>query len=348
MGTEETVAQHYTHGALERAVLDALRAAGKDPDRLEPGDLAPVDEFHIGGRQATVDLADKLGVTRGMRLLDIGSGLGGALALLRARARLHASPASTSPRSMSRSRKALSVRTGLAGPGLVPARQRACPALSPAGTFDGAYMLHVGMNIADKAALFAQVRRALKPRGVFGVYDVMREGEGALGYPVPWAASSETSFVESSATYAPATRRRGLRGARAAQPPRVRDHVLPGTARAHARRAARRPSGCIFVMGPTTPQKIANMASAIEAGGHLADGDHLPGRGLTGVKSPRFRGRGEGLARREGGGREGTWYGFAGQFGPGRIRKACRIAAPSIAVAKNAQPLGTAPSAPST
>ena len=53
-GFEQAVAQHYTRGGLERAVLDALRAAGKDPDRLEPYDLAPVDEFHIGGRQATI------------------------------------------------------------------------------------------------------------------------------------------------------------------------------------------------------------------------------------------------------------------------------------------------------
>ena len=71
MGTDQAVAQHYTHGGLERAVLDALRAAGKDPDRLEPGDLAPVDEFHIGGRQATIDFAGELRVTRGMHLLDI-------------------------------------------------------------------------------------------------------------------------------------------------------------------------------------------------------------------------------------------------------------------------------------
>jgi len=39
-------------------VLDALQAAGKDPDRL-------------------VDFAGKLGVVRDMHLLDIGSGLGG-------------------------------------------------------------------------------------------------------------------------------------------------------------------------------------------------------------------------------------------------------------------------------
>ena len=43
------------------------------------------------------------------------------------------------------------------------------------------------------------MRQALKPRGVFGVYDVMRDGEGGLAYPVRWAAGPETSFVESSA-----------------------------------------------------------------------------------------------------------------------------------------------------
>ena len=193
MGTERTVAQHYTHGALERTVLDALRAAGKDPDRLEPSDLAPVDEFHIGGRQATVDLADKLGATGGMRLLDIGSGLGGA-----SRYFAHALGCTVAGIDLTeeyvQAAQALSVRTGLAGQ--VSYRQASALALPfPAGTFDGAYMLHVGMNIADRAALFARVRQALKPRGVFGVYDVMREGEGALGYPVPWAASSETSFV---------------------------------------------------------------------------------------------------------------------------------------------------------
>ena len=53
--------------------------------------------------------------------------------------------------------------------------------------FDGSYMMHVGMNIEEKATLFAKVRRVLKPAGVFGIYDVMREGDGDLSFPVPWA-----------------------------------------------------------------------------------------------------------------------------------------------------------------
>src|SRR5258708_39091632 len=75
---EQSVAQHYTHGSLERAILDALTQSRKDPDRLTPQDLTPVDEFHIGGRQATAEVAVQLGVAPGAHLLHIGSGRGGA------------------------------------------------------------------------------------------------------------------------------------------------------------------------------------------------------------------------------------------------------------------------------
>ena len=36
---EQNVAQHYTHGSLERVILQALTEAGKDVDRLDPPDL---------------------------------------------------------------------------------------------------------------------------------------------------------------------------------------------------------------------------------------------------------------------------------------------------------------------
>ena len=50
MTVERTVIEHYRHGALEEALLAGLIAAGKDPDKLTPDDLAAADEFHIGGR----------------------------------------------------------------------------------------------------------------------------------------------------------------------------------------------------------------------------------------------------------------------------------------------------------
>jgi 2-polyprenyl-3-methyl-5-hydroxy-6-metoxy-1,4-benzoquinol methylase len=77
MDTEAEVARHYTRGDLERTILEALAADGKDPDRLAASDLAGVDEFHLGWRASTVELAQDLQLSSGQHVLDIGSGIGG-------------------------------------------------------------------------------------------------------------------------------------------------------------------------------------------------------------------------------------------------------------------------------
>ena len=77
MSIEQAVAAHYAHGGLEAAILAPLVAAGKDVERLGAGDLNGADEFHVGGAVATRELAGQLGLVAGMRVLDIGSGLGG-------------------------------------------------------------------------------------------------------------------------------------------------------------------------------------------------------------------------------------------------------------------------------
>jgi hypothetical protein len=45
------------------------------------------------------------------------------------------------------------------------------------------------------------VKRALKPGGVFGVYDVMRTAPGDLAFPVPWARTAAGSFVAATDDY---------------------------------------------------------------------------------------------------------------------------------------------------
>jgi SAM-dependent methyltransferase len=69
-------------------------------------------------------------------------------------------------------------------------------------TFDGAYMIALGMNIADKPALFREARRLLKPGARFGVCDPMlvAGASGSPSFPLPWGAA-ETSFLELPATY---------------------------------------------------------------------------------------------------------------------------------------------------
>jgi hypothetical protein len=73
---------HYGRSDLLTAILEGLRAMGKDPDAPAIEDLAPVDHFHTRGRDATLELARLTGVAPGHRVLDVGGGLGGAARLL--------------------------------------------------------------------------------------------------------------------------------------------------------------------------------------------------------------------------------------------------------------------------
>ena len=199
MDTERQVATHYTRGALLPAFLDALKQMGKDPDRLAAMDLATGDEFHLGGLPATAALAKDLGLAPGMHVLDVGSGVGGP-------ARYFAEAHQCRVTGIDLTEEFVQVATELtrrcALDNLVAFRQGSALDLPfDAATFDAATLIHVGMNIADKARLFDEVRRVLKPGGVFCVYDVMRSGEGDLPYPMPWAQTAVTSFVEAPATY---------------------------------------------------------------------------------------------------------------------------------------------------
>ena len=48
---------YWGRDGIERTILDALAAAGKNTDTLTVDDLAPSDQFHSGGKSATLRLA---------------------------------------------------------------------------------------------------------------------------------------------------------------------------------------------------------------------------------------------------------------------------------------------------
>jgi len=68
-------------------------------------------------------------------------------------------------------------------------------------TFDSGYMLHVGMNIADKQVLYREIHRVLKEGASFGIYDIMRQTEGELTYPVPWTKDASNCHLSSLQEY---------------------------------------------------------------------------------------------------------------------------------------------------
>lgn len=263
MTIEQTVAAHYTHGSLEAAILDGLRRAGKDPDRLDPDDLAPADEFHIGGRPATVEFAQQLGLQPGLTLLDLGSGIGGPARYFAHHHKCRVTGIDLTDEYV-RTAQALSERVGLAR--AVTFVQGSALALPfPTGSFDVATLLHVGMNIADKATLFAQVKRVLKPSGVFGIYDIMRFKPGELTFPVPWAPTAASSFVADVDDY---RRLLGDAGFAVTHERGRREFAIDFFKKMQARVAESGlpPLGLHIAMGPEFQHKVANVLAAIEDG----------------------------------------------------------------------------------
>ena len=74
---ESGVSKHYSSYDVLDRIRAGLREMGHDPNRISPDVLKPVDEFHIGGADATAALLAKLDIRPESDVLDIGSGIGG-------------------------------------------------------------------------------------------------------------------------------------------------------------------------------------------------------------------------------------------------------------------------------
>lgn len=162
-------------GDLVAAIAAELEAAGVDRENLRPEDLAPVDEFHIRGRAASLEIIDALGLSADAHAVDLGSGLGGPARTIAETTGCSVTGVDLTPE-FCEVATALSAWTGLSSRTRFTVGDATATGL-PDKIANAALTVHVAMNIPDKAALYAEAFRVLRPGGRFVVYDVL-QGEG--------------------------------------------------------------------------------------------------------------------------------------------------------------------------
>jgi SAM-dependent methyltransferase len=191
----DRVRDHYRATGLTERLKAALAVFGQEEKRLMPEQLAALDQFHTRGLAATADLARLAGIAPDMSVLDVGSGLGGPARFLAAAYGCKVAGIDLSEPFVDAARY-LTGRTGQGG--TVSFETGSALALPfGEGQFDVVLLQHVAMNIADRPALYRQIRRVLKPGGKFATFDVVLNGGDPL-YPVPWAKTPAESFLLSA------------------------------------------------------------------------------------------------------------------------------------------------------
>ena len=186
---------YWGRDGLERKILDALAAAGKNVDALTIDDLAPADQFHGGGKPATERLARLAGLKPGTRVLDVGGGLGGPARTLAVQFGCRVTVIDLTE-SYVRAATALTARLGLAD--RVTHRVGDALALDAGGEpFDVVWTQNSGMNIEDKERLYAGFARVLRPDCLLMIQEPMAGSVQPVVFPVMWARDASASFLRS-------------------------------------------------------------------------------------------------------------------------------------------------------
>ena len=252
------VAAHYSAGGIGTRILTALAEAGVDTNALTPDILAPIDQFHTRGLDATLGQVELAAPTKDMRVLDVGCGIGGPARWLAAKYGCRVSGVDLTEEFIAVA-KDLTARCKLDH--LVDVRQGTALDLPfPAATFDLVWCQNVSMNIADKARFYGEIRRVLKPGARLCSTEMAAGSAGAPHYPLPWAREPSISFLMPPAEMRRLIEAAGFRivewrdsSPRAAQPPQTPvEQARAGTLG--------------LVAGEDFPVRMANSARSVSEG----------------------------------------------------------------------------------
>lgn len=258
------VTEHYSRGDLLQRLTRALEEDGADPLRPSLEALAPYEHFHGRGLEATEEMADAVEIRASDHLLDIGSGIGGPARYLARRFGCRVSGIDLTPEFCEVARhlsRLLGLERGIAfeiGDAL------AMPFAD--ATFEGAYSMNVSMNIADKPALYREIRRVLKPGAWLMLSEIAQGPGGEPEYPTPWARTPQASFLATPEDTLRALREAGF-DVMHSRSTRAETLAFGAHSRALVEKGGKPPHRAVqLIHGDIAKQAMANTARGLERG----------------------------------------------------------------------------------
>ena len=188
----QNIENHYLKEELYEDILNRLKEQGIDLNEVKRSDIAGVDEFHVRGAAVSKELADSLNL-EGATVLDVGCGLGGPCRMLADEYNCQVTGLDLSKEYI-RTAKELSKLVKLdSKTSFIQGDATSLPFEDNA--FDVIWTQHVQMNIPNKEKFYSEISRVLKSGGHFLYYEILKKGDGEVNYPMPWASTSEISFL---------------------------------------------------------------------------------------------------------------------------------------------------------
>lgn len=257
------IADHWGKGDVYGLIVSALSKMSKPLEGLTVEDLAPVDHFHARGFPATVELADRLPIKAGQRVLDIGCGLGGPARYIAKRFQCHVSGLDITEPFVEAAKRLTTVLRMEQAVSIEHGDGQRLP--YPDSHFDGAYTQHVTMNVADRPGFFGEAFRVLRPGAFFALTEHGLGPTGDPHHPVPWSADGTGAYLVPPSESRAILERTGFE-----------DVVVEDTGAKYvaaykaviekAEKGDLPPLGIHLLMGETALQKTRNAARNIEEG----------------------------------------------------------------------------------
>jgi SAM-dependent methyltransferase len=187
------IKNHWERPGLSEAILSAIKSYRTNLEGLTTDELAPLDQFHGGGKRLTVQLAQMAGLKSGMHVLDIGGGIGGAARTMATEFGCRVTVFELADAYIQAGRMLTSLMnlddrvTFLSGDALeLPFEE---------SVFDAVWTQNSGMNIADKERLYSGFHRVLRPGGVLATQEPMAGPNHPPIFPVMWSRDGTNHFL---------------------------------------------------------------------------------------------------------------------------------------------------------